>query len=337
MLLAVLTVFNGCQKDEPVLVDEQLQEVVKPDVYAENGYLVFRDMNAVNSVIKMLDKMNLVEKEAWEVSLGFESASRYYAPIFKEAESFNTVDEMIHFKNKYENILRFEQSEGVFAFDYPYCYLHYVSVMNKDGVLKIGKSIIKYDADVKIIIPDGNEQMLKALLNEGKIEKDFIVIEKNDILKSTNSIFITNFVHSYPASYIDGSYFKWSSSRRMETELQWEKYVYLGLNNFWIAGYNILLWQHAQKKSLGIWVNYNTQYLLSGTYGENNIPLIAHGTYTSPEVKPSHTFLISQRVTSQTSFQPSLSTISRTVPAYFVGTTSCRGFDSYPVQISYYD
>jgi hypothetical protein len=46
MTAAALTIFNGCQKENlnvDQLVDEvQPQEVVRPDVYVENGYLVFK-------------------------------------------------------------------------------------------------------------------------------------------------------------------------------------------------------------------------------------------------------------------------------------------------------
>jgi hypothetical protein len=44
MVATVLTIFNGCQRDELVsqLADEQLQSAVKPDVYLENGYLAFK-------------------------------------------------------------------------------------------------------------------------------------------------------------------------------------------------------------------------------------------------------------------------------------------------------
>ncbi len=39
----VLTIFNGCQKsDEPVLIDEQPQVVVKPDVYSRMGIWLSR-------------------------------------------------------------------------------------------------------------------------------------------------------------------------------------------------------------------------------------------------------------------------------------------------------
>ena len=52
MVATVLTIFNGCQKDELVsqLADEQLQAAVKPDVYVEGDYLVFKDFEVLDSL-----------------------------------------------------------------------------------------------------------------------------------------------------------------------------------------------------------------------------------------------------------------------------------------------
>lgn len=58
MVAVALTIFNGCQKDELVLIDEQPLAVVKPDVYVENGYLVLKDLNVVDRVMKTLNNMN---------------------------------------------------------------------------------------------------------------------------------------------------------------------------------------------------------------------------------------------------------------------------------------
>ncbi len=67
IVAVALTIFNGCQKKEQVLIDEvQPQVAVKPDVYVENGYLAFKNMEAVDSVIQLLSTMNRNEKKVWE-------------------------------------------------------------------------------------------------------------------------------------------------------------------------------------------------------------------------------------------------------------------------------
>ena len=57
VMAAIITAFGSCQKEEPDLIGEQPQAVVKPDVYVKNGYLVFKNMNSVDSVIQVLGKI----------------------------------------------------------------------------------------------------------------------------------------------------------------------------------------------------------------------------------------------------------------------------------------
>jgi len=78
VMAAIIATIGGCQKEE--LTDRQLtgevqpQVVVQPDVYLENGYLTFKNIEAVDSIILLLNKMTTSEKETWENQLGFKSA-----------------------------------------------------------------------------------------------------------------------------------------------------------------------------------------------------------------------------------------------------------------------
>jgi hypothetical protein len=86
MVAVGLTIFSACQKDELIdqQVDVQSQDVVKPDVYVENGYLAFKGIEAVDSVIQLLSKMNTAEKEVWEQQIGFKSArSEFDALLYR--------------------------------------------------------------------------------------------------------------------------------------------------------------------------------------------------------------------------------------------------------------
>ena len=75
-MAAIIAAFGSCQKEEPALIGEHPQVAVKPDVYVENGYLAFKNMEVVDSVIQLLSKMNTMEKEVWEQQIGFKSATR---------------------------------------------------------------------------------------------------------------------------------------------------------------------------------------------------------------------------------------------------------------------
>ena len=92
MTLAALTVFNGCQKQELTdrqLADEEVQPqvVVQPDVYVENGYLAFKNIEAVDSTILLLNKMTTSEKETWE-NLGFKESLKFELAHRKIIEQF---------------------------------------------------------------------------------------------------------------------------------------------------------------------------------------------------------------------------------------------------------
>ncbi len=138
MVAVALTIFNGCQKDELVgqLADEQPLAVVKPDVYVENGYLAFKDIGAIDSVIHLLGKMTSDEVKEWENKLGFTSAKTYFDPIFKEAEQAISIESILAFKKKYQDVLKWNENDLTdYSFDYPFYYTNFISLMNKNGML----------------------------------------------------------------------------------------------------------------------------------------------------------------------------------------------------------
>lgn len=59
MTVACLSIFNACEKSEELIdqsVDLQLQATEKPDVYSENGYLVFNTKDAFEQKLNQLKK-----------------------------------------------------------------------------------------------------------------------------------------------------------------------------------------------------------------------------------------------------------------------------------------
>ncbi len=78
VMAAIIAAFGGCQKEELTvrqLTDEvQPQEVVQPDVYVKDDYLVFKDVETYSKISDELDSMTEEEYSAWEKGLGFFSA-----------------------------------------------------------------------------------------------------------------------------------------------------------------------------------------------------------------------------------------------------------------------
>jgi hypothetical protein len=332
MLLAVLTVFNGCQKDEPVLVDEQPLEVVKPDVYAENGYLVFKDINTVDSVIMILGGFNQIEKEAWERQFSYVSARSQFDALFDEYEKLRSIEEFNRFKERNRGKLRFNDFDPEDnSIDYPYVTELLVPVLNSKGIVKISSLLYQFTSEDQIVVPDGDFQKLNNI--EKYAESGEVIIVPR--LKSTiNDYLYTDFPNYNPDPEQNPNRWYTKGDRRLLNELRVER-IYLGYyintNNQQVHEYRLsyLLKQRAQKKNLFGWNDYNTDYSLAEAkaFLNNELRYCPSKLY-SLEVKPAAKFtlfnyLIVNIWNGIGNYQhPPFSA----TPFSFSGKTSCRGF-----------
>ena len=340
----IVTAFGSCQKD--VLTDDPVNtkslSLERPDVYAENGYLAFKDLDVLDSVLNKVNGFNQEEYENWENLYKFKSARTYYTKIFDESENLSSKKAWDAFKDKYKEVLKWEDDASAgYAFDYPFFHTNLVPVLNKDGLVKIGKSLFKYNKENKVVIFDGDYTKLDKALNQN-FDTDNIMVfgKRNTMLKSSATEYLTNFVEDYPDDSVrDDEYIQWSSRRRMKNHLYCERFVYKGTNNYWYGGYRIYLYQRAKKKGTFGWKSYYTKYRVQNIiYKENGVTKVNdQGVHTTGEIKPSTTFTVYQVNTYGGWSQPSLSSISRANPIYFKCGSTCRGFDYYPIQIDYQD
>jgi hypothetical protein len=195
MVAVALTIFNGCQKDELVLIDEQSQLAIKPDVYVENGYLAFKNMEAVDSVIQLLGKMTKTEKEAWETQLGFKSARAEFDKLFDEYDKLESYQDFLTFKKRNSDNLKFNESDpDDCSIDYPFATKYFTPVINTKGIYKVGRTIVKYTSDNQIAILDGDINKLNNL-NSAVNDKMIISIPQ---LKSSEITSIHNFPEDNP-------------------------------------------------------------------------------------------------------------------------------------------
>lgn len=216
MLLAALTVFNGCQKDEPVVVDEQLLEVVKPDVYAENGYLVFKDARTFSQTCDFLETLNEKEYEEWAKAFDFISARLVYLDADKKLSQIKNWDEYDELKRKYKNDLIFDNDGGIF---YPFYATAWDKVLNIDGVVKIGNTLNKFYGDRQVMIMDGNKDDLKDNLlypsNNNRVKTFYP--NKTDMLKSVQW-----------GTLASGIIYNDANTRRLEYSYQLISFYYTG-------------------------------------------------------------------------------------------------------------
>lgn len=155
MVAMALTVFNGCRKDEPVpqVADEQLQDAVKPDVYVEDDYLVFKDFEAFDSLTYLLNSSSIEFIKNFEKSLGFKSAFSYRQEIMEKLEKMTPTET--------SSFLKSLINEGYFdlqsqEFTYPFYNETRAVVMNPNGKFKIGKTYYKFEGYVQTVSPELN-------------------------------------------------------------------------------------------------------------------------------------------------------------------------------------
>ncbi|WP_430973453.1 DUF4848 domain-containing protein [Sunxiuqinia rutila] len=287
MLAIVVTIFSACQKDE--LIDEQLQSVAlgeeKPDVYVENGYLAFKNLNTVDSVMTVLNAMTRDEREAWDARMGFKSAYADFERLFDEYEKLGSQEEFLAFKKKYQNRLTFNDADPTDnSIDYPFISTAFTPVLNQDGMMKIGKSVYQYTKTNRISVYDGDLNKLANL--DQYINDDMVDITTN--LKSTGSQ--TTLLDDFGDNNPDRSGNRWwtKGKRRLLNELKIERINTWHHDYVWYRQVKVYFEQRGQKKGTFGWNDYRTVYQFSEMYFRIGSEQSRYGSGdTSAEVRPS--------------------------------------------------
>ncbi|WP_346862422.1 hypothetical protein [uncultured Draconibacterium sp.] len=340
MAAVVLSIFNACQKSDELIdqsIDAQQQEAVKPDVYSENGYLVFKNIEAVDSIIQMLSKMTTLEIEAWEKSMNVISARSEFEQLFSEYENLSSYEEFLSFKSRNFEKLKFNNSDTEDnSINYPYATIHFLPVLNNKGLVKIGPSLIKYTKENQILVKNGDINALSNL--QENIDNNNVIISTT--LKSTtvDDFVVDNFPDYDPLGRQNEPWHMVSgvSKRRMINELVYENYrTYLGYysNGYhYELGFYVYFQQRCHKKTWTGWNSYTTKYYFDDLkFKVGSDPTIKYDPYThitSPDRKTGRVRLAKYYITTtlygQNPTPPSLldqRDLSLSVK------TSCQGFD----------
>lgn len=329
----VLTVFNACTKDElKTAPDEGLAKTSKADVYLENGYLAFKNMNAVDSTINVLSKMTRQEKDTWEQKIGLKSARYEFSMLFDEYEKLTSKEEFLKFKSKYADQLKFnEMDETDCSIDYPYESTYYASVMNNKGIFKVGMSLFKYTKENQIIVLDGD---MKKLENLSAYANDKTVLVSTKLKDGGE-----NLAHNCLDNFGNWQYMEGISDRRLINEIWINEWVYwnhpYGSPTYVTKGYKFYLHQASQKYTwLGRWTNYSTTYVAQNILVKvGSDPTMQCVGGTSPEVDPDYDWDIKSYQTNMTySGGADLNYLARPLIS-LQADVSCRGFDGKTYQI----
>ena len=299
----VLTVFNACTKDElKTSPDEGIAKTGKADVYLENGYLAFKNMNAVDSVMNELSKMTRQEKDVWEQKMGVKTARAEFDKLFDEYEKLTSKEEFLKFKAKYTDHLKFnEMDETDCSIDYPFTSTVFRPILNNNGVFKVGLSLFKYTKENQIIVLDGDIKKLEnlsAYINDNRVLVN--TIQKSGGVNRTTDL-INDFANFDPSPNSNRWWINSDGDRKLLNELKVEKWVswdqpVAGGPVYTTKGCKFYLRQYGLKKGLFGWNNYSTVYELKNAVIKVQNLQTVNVSYsnggTSPEVSPDYNWTL---------------------------------------------
>lgn len=264
--------FMGCDED---LTEESggillrnenygvVSQAIAPDVRAEDGCLVLRNLDVRDSMVNVLAGMTDKDREMMERARGFESAATYYAPYFARFDSVTTAEESRRLARELSGVLRVTWNEdGTFDVDYPFeAPGGYECVVNRDGEVMVGNALYLYKADRRVVIhfptPEkvaryrdaragSEEDLVEVVYNAGAPTTRAADVAPEIVWKSSNG-----FIQDRP----DRKY-KWDLVYTCEKAM-------LDATTFRTIS-TLQLRQEAKKRLFDGWVDYETKYYVSG-------------------------------------------------------------------------
>lgn len=284
MVAAALTIFNGCQKNELVrqLADEQPQAVVKPNVYVENGFLVFRDHKSVSETLRNNEMMTEKERILWERNHNFYSQLSMFNEIvnaelllvlpyenMSEEELKQVVPPPIHSDTYYsflkkEIIKEYAESDGSTSYEYSTSAPYLASILDENGIFMVADTMYQFIEGAIKIWEDADINDLSAMVINKNEDIQVHIIQKGDEL-------LKGAISPNP-KYSDWAYS--GSSRRIKIGLYFD---------IWPSNINHTIWsyQHytharSEKKNIfGNWnLNWTDMYILGRWDGELEYELL---------------------------------------------------------------
>lgn len=203
----VLTVFNGCTKEElKTSPEEVIAKTGKADVYLEGDYLVVKSFEAIDSLQKTLQNKSLEEQSSWENQLGLKSAKTFRAQASDKLAGFTNLQQAETYAKELVKDGYFSMIDS--SMRYPFYNYSWDCVLNKNGVIKIGDVLYCFQKDAQISIIDGKVKTLNQFLNKPEsCDKALVKVYSFPKLKSTTP---SNYgLVASKRTYSDGGGVRW--------------------------------------------------------------------------------------------------------------------------------
>ncbi|WP_143306545.1 hypothetical protein [Chitinophaga vietnamensis] len=292
LLIAIAFVgASSCKKD----VTADTSNAVKPaEVSVENGYLAFNNSAQFS---KTLDDMATGKLTAADLQsrYGFESANTFFERANNEFAALGNQEQFQRFLKKYEGQIEYTKDStlrlinGAALFN---------SLLNKDGMVKIGKKLVRYGKDriYESETASADELLQAGNTTNARSGSDITVINFNkgrshqEMARTTNAPY-----EAYRATN------QWSSSNRkfwlelVET-FNIEPYYgtisdqILGNKDGYLCFYRMQVFFTSQKKVLFGWTNYNADYSITEMKYNCNMAIQPVASVIQPNGKPNYHF-----------------------------------------------
>jgi len=240
--------FGACQKDK---LDQGSTEqtLKKADVYAEQDYLVFKSIESVDSMKKVLDSKSEDSRLEWERSMNFTSASNYRSKANDKLTEFTSEAQAKPFIAQLAEKGYFSLKDSCLT--YPFKMISLESVLNPQGLVKIGEVLYCFQKDKQICIMDGKKETLESFLN-GQIEADDVHIKV--VKYATNQ-----YLRGYWFGNVLAEVGRTSGKYRFTVQLIYDA-VYMPNSTVHVNHAYYEFYFHQQKKSIAWWNDNQTYY-----------------------------------------------------------------------------
>ncbi|MFN4145007.1 MAG: hypothetical protein ACK4GN_04220, partial [Runella sp.] len=290
-ILIIMLLLESCQNDKMIVPNAT-------EFGLQATYLQFETPEEFKQALIETSKLTRKELDDWDSSKGFISLCSIYEQIVDEENEAYRYEENLIQKNpslamtlKHKNSNKIDEIKSMLKIDNSGIELNlydseYANLLNKNGIVKIGKSIVRFGPNHVKVILDGDEAQFYKLLainekNQTPNLRYFPVhifskeIISNARQKNNNRYCYHNTGNYEMQAWSDGYY-------------SWYYIVGYGITTVSTVAAKIEM-RLRRKGWTGIWVNHNTtSYSVDGTWGFSHnlsniwpgLPLSPHGPNT---------------------------------------------------------
>ncbi len=248
----ILTI--SCSKISSTKLDSE-----SPEVYVEDGILVFKNFNVFSSTLKKVNSFTDIEKDTWEKQIGFISFRTTFNSINSELENETNLASFNRTVTKFSRILKVENEEIK-----PMVNAYFSSIVNPEGIVRIQNDYYRFYQDYETIVLNGSIDKVKKA-SEAKTESKEQGVYSYKTNWNSRPVILNRYTCT--PGILSECTSSNGSNRRGYHKLEFNYYLGIerdpvtSLPTYHVEENSITLHFSAQKKVLFVWGEYATSYL----------------------------------------------------------------------------